>query len=105
MKPLTNYKEFTVFRIPEKYDIEYVSELKQEIMKLIESGKINFIIDFSDTKTINSPGLGLLISIYKTLKEKNGKLKLVGVKKNILSIFTITKLNTVFDIHDSMESI
>ncbi|HPG29573.1 MAG TPA: STAS domain-containing protein [bacterium] len=105
MKPLTNYKEYSVFKLPEKFDSEIVSELKQEIIRMIEKGKLDFIIDFTETRIINSPGLGLLISIFKTLKEKNGKLKFFGVHKNLISIFTITKLNSVFEIFDSIEEI
>ena len=105
MKTLTNYKGYSVFKLPEKFDSEIVSELKQEIIKMIDKDKLDFIIDFTDTRIINSPGLGLLISIFKTLKEKNGKLKFFGINKNLISIFTITKLDSVFEIFNSIDEI
>ncbi|NLL60656.1 MAG: STAS domain-containing protein, partial [Tissierellia bacterium] len=45
-------------------------------------------------------GLGVLMSIYKNMKERNLNFKIVNLKPNIYKLFDITGLNKVFDIRE-----
>jgi len=87
-----------------------VLELSKDELELIHSGdlkiatneeiKINKYIafDLKNIQTINSSGLGILISCLKSIKENKGNLRLLNVNEKIKKIFSITKLYLIFDI-------
>ena len=73
-------------------------DLKSLVNEQISKKNSKIMFDFVNIDNINSSGLGVLISCLKTIKDKNGKFKLVNVNDKIKKIFTITKLNLVFDL-------
>lgn len=50
-----------------------------------------YAIDLSEVNSINSSGLGILISCYKSVKDADGDLKLINANDKLLNIFKITK--------------
>jgi len=64
----------------------------------------NVIIDFSRLRLINSLGMGMIISCYLHLKKINGNLKLVQPNNNVRFYLTISKLDSVFDIYESIDT-
>jgi anti-sigma B factor antagonist len=46
-------------------------------------------------------GLGELISSHVTLRQKGGEIKLINLTERIQDLMTITKLLTVFDVHEN----
>jgi len=79
-------------------DIYTSSELKNKINELIEEKNKNIIINGEQLDYIDSTGLGVLMSIYKKLQDKNLNIKVVNLKPNIYKLFDITGLNKVFNI-------
>jgi anti-anti-sigma factor len=53
----------------------------------------------ANLNSVNSAGLGVLIGILNKVRNSSGSLKLVNVNDRIQNIFTITKLNLIFDIN------
>ena len=45
----------------------------------------------------------MLITLHKRVQEHNGTLKLSNINRQIFQVFKITRLNRVFDIHDTAE--
>ena len=79
-----------------------IQGLENSIMSLIdEVSGINLIIDFSNVKFLTSSALGLLIRVIRKMHEIGGKLKLCSIDPKIFEVFTITRLDKVFDIYDS----
>lgn len=82
-------------------DVYTSPQLKQDIMRLAESGVKHVIINLSKVEYLDSTGLGVLIGGLKRLRESGGSLVLVGPGMRILRIFEITGLNKIFDIYDT----
>ncbi len=78
--------------------------LHDKLHEIIDAGRGKVVIDLSGVDWMNSTGLGILISSYTTLRNSNGELKLANVTDKIQSLLVITKLVSVFDAHDSVES-
>jgi len=79
-----------------------IQGLENSIMALIEQvSGINLIINFCNIKFLTSSALGLLIRVIKKIHETGGKLKLCSIDPKIFEVFTITRLDKVFDIYDS----
>jgi anti-sigma B factor antagonist len=78
-------------------------EFSDLLHKLLEEGKKNVIIDLSETKFMNSSGLGMLISGYTTVKNGGGAMKLANATEKIESLLVITKLITIFEHFTSVD--
>jgi anti-sigma B factor antagonist len=79
-------------------------EFSDLLHKLLDEGKKNVIIDLSETKFMNSSGLGMLISGYTTVKNGGGVMKLANATEKIESLLVITKLITIFEHFTSVDS-
>ncbi|GAB6189773.1 anti-sigma F factor antagonist [Marinitoga arctica] len=70
-----------------------------EISDLINKKDIStIIIDFSALTTIDSSGIGQLISLKKKLNESNKELILINMDEKVKKLFSLLKLQEVFNI-------
>ncbi|HOT97321.1 MAG TPA: STAS domain-containing protein [bacterium] len=67
--------------------------------ELRERGDKWVVVDLARVQTMNSSGLGALISGLNIMRQAGGDLKLAGVNEKVEKLLTITKLRTVFDCH------
>lgn len=78
-------------------------QLKQKILDELRDGGLKFVIDFSETGYIDSSGLGLLVTLSKKISETGGSLRLAALNQDLMSLFELTKLDTLLAIFDSVE--
>ncbi len=83
----------------ERIDAHNSTELKEYLLQMIENGKIHILIQLGDVRFIDSSGLGALLSGNKHVAAKSGKLALINIQKQVLSMFELTRLNRVFEIY------
>jgi anti-sigma B factor antagonist len=82
-----------------------VKTIAEELMRLVDNTfKIKLLIDFSNVEYLSSAVLGKLVAIHKKVAEGKGQMKLAAIKPAIKEVFKITKLDKVFDIHDTHHS-
>jgi anti-sigma B factor antagonist len=76
-----------------------IKDIYNEISKLIDSNpKIKLILDFEKVDYLSSAVLGKLVALNKEVKNIKGRMVLANIKKPILEVFKITKLEKVLDI-------
>ncbi|MFO0972752.1 MAG: STAS domain-containing protein [Phycisphaerae bacterium] len=93
--------QFTDRKILDELSIQ---EINEELMSLVDKNDgARLLLSFSNVDHLASAALGMLISLNKRVKEKKGLLKLSDIKPQIYEIFKITRLNKMFDIHDTLE--
>ncbi len=78
-------------------------ELKNRLLEELENGSRRFLVDFSATGYIDSSGLGVLVSLSKKIREQGGELRLSSLNEDLRTLFELTKLDTLFRIHDTRE--
>ena len=94
--------EFTDRRI---VDHDAIAEISQQLTSLLEQRPgLRVLIDFSSVEHLSSSALGFLVSFAKRLTESGGHLKLCNIHPAIYEAFVITRLNQVFEIHDSTQA-
>lgn len=76
---------------------------KAAMIDLIRTGGNRVLLDLSKVGLIDSRGLGVLISLLKSLGP-GGMLGLCAVNENVYRVFEVTKLNQVFTLHPDVES-
>lgn len=70
---------------------------------LDKGGSRHILIDLGEVSTIDSSGVGELVSAYTTVTNRGGSLKLLNLPPKVSDILQITQLITVFDVHDDEE--
>jgi anti-sigma B factor antagonist len=85
-----------------RIDASVATEFKSQIIELIGKRDEKIVINLSDVDFIDSSGLGVLVLVLRKLGP-DGKIRLCKVKDSVRSIFELTRLNEVFDIHKTVE--
>ena len=75
--------------------------LRNAVHQAIESGTTKVLINLHEVSTIDSSGVGELVSAYTTATNRGIRLKLVNLPDKVADILTVTQLITVFDVYDS----
>ncbi len=74
--------------------------LRQIVRDLLEKGQKKIVLNLADVNYIDSSGIGELVTGYTTARTHGGELKLLHLTKRVHDLLQITKLYTVFDVHD-----
>lgn len=61
------------------------------------------IVDLTHVEYMNTPGLAVLVEALQSTRKTKTRLVLCGINPRVKAIFQIAKLNTVFEIVDSLD--
>jgi anti-sigma B factor antagonist len=75
--------------------------LRNAVQEAINSGATKVVINLKDVTTIDSSGVGELVSAFTTATNRGVKLSLANLPSKVSDILQITQLITVFDVFDS----
>lgn len=89
----------TIFKLEEKsLDHSLAAQLKTELVFLQKEINNQFIIDLSDVTKCDSSGLSVLLFSERIERDKERKLMLINVNKNVEDLMKIARLDRVFEI-------
>ncbi len=82
-----------------------IQQIGAEIARLVDaSPQPKILISFANVDHLSSAALGTLITINNRVRSKDGQLRLANIDPQIYEVFVITKLNRLFQIHDTTQS-
>jgi anti-sigma B factor antagonist len=76
------------------------SALRDVLRDLTAKGNKKILLNLGDVSYIDSSGIGELVSGFTTVANQGGTLKLLSLTKRVKDLLQITKLYTVFDVHE-----
>ena len=79
---------------------EGCSQLRELIRDLLAKGRKHILLNLGEVTYIDSSGIGELVSGFTAVSNQGGHLKLLNLTKKVHDLLQITKLLTVFDVHD-----
>ncbi len=74
--------------------------VRNTVREVLKNGGRKIILNLGDVNYIDSSGIGELVSTYTSVTNQGGKLILLNLTKKIQELLAITKLLTVFEVHD-----
>jgi anti-sigma B factor antagonist len=80
------------------------AQFKKTVAQLLEQGRVNLLIDLSSVKFLDSSGLGALVRAMTTSQNEGGQTKLLGAGPQIRKLLEMTKLDSVFEMYDDLET-
>jgi anti-sigma B factor antagonist len=94
----------TVIDCPSRLDANVSDDLKNIIVKRIEENNYKFVINLSDTKYVDSSGLGAIVSRISVTRTNKGDVRLVTKTKEILDLLDLTRLNKILKCYGDVKS-
>ncbi len=79
-------------------DADTVSAFKKVAYDLVGAGSTRIVIDCANLTFIDSMGLGVLISLLRRVRQRNGDVKVASLSDEVKTIFEITRLHRLFDV-------
>jgi anti-sigma B factor antagonist len=76
------------------------SALRDALRDMISKNQKKILLNLGEVNYIDSSGIGELVSGFTTVTNSGGQLKLLNLNKRVKDLLQITKLYTVFDVHD-----
>jgi anti-sigma B factor antagonist len=76
------------------------SALRDLMRELVGKGQKKILLNLGEVSYIDSSGIGELVSGFTTVTNSGGELKLLNLNKRVKDLLQITKLYTVFDVHE-----
>jgi anti-sigma B factor antagonist len=93
--------ELTHRKILDEMNISQIGEQLNAMVSGAETPKL--VLDFSNVSHMSSSALGMLITVHKHVREKDGDLRLCNIQPSIYEVFVITRLNEIFEIAKSRD--
>jgi anti-sigma B factor antagonist len=72
--------------------------LRDLMVGLLTDGNRHFVLNLGNVEYIDSSGLGQLITIWSSVRNKGGHMTVLSPTKRVERLFEITRLNKVFEI-------
>lgn len=99
-----NENNFAVLSINGNIVLEDTAKLKETVEVFIEDENLEgVILNCAEVEFVDSSGLGLIVSIYKTLLKRGRKFGLTHLNERTREIFILTKLDKILTITGSDE--
>jgi anti-sigma B factor antagonist len=76
----------------------------KKLIEHIEKGYRKFVLDLAKVTWMNSSGLGLLISVFTSIRRANGEVSMAAATERIKSLFTITLLDKIVKMSPSVDA-
>ncbi len=93
-------KKVAIFKPSGRLDAERYQEMKTEAMSVANTGPDVLIIDLEEIDFVDSRGLGLLITILKSMRSIGGRLILCSAGEQIKILLSLTNTDSLFEIYD-----
>ncbi|MFY9586583.1 MAG: STAS domain-containing protein [Actinomycetota bacterium] len=94
---------WTVLDVEGEVDVFTAPKLREKIIALLDGGSDHLVVNLEKVLFMDSTGLGVLVGGLKRVKENNGELALAGAQGTVLRVLSVTGLNAVFPMHDTVD--
>lgn len=95
--------EWAVVDVEGEVDVFTAPKLREQIIGLLTAGNDRIVVNLEKVDFMDSTGLGVLVGGLKRVKEKDGSLALAGAHGTVLRVLSVTGLNSVFPLHETVE--
>ncbi len=83
---------------------EESNALREQVKAMLAAGQKKIVLNMSDVTYIDSSGLGALVAAHHSARMQGASLKLSHLGTKFQEILQVTKLLTVFEVHDTEAS-
>lgn len=93
----------TIVGITGRLDQVLTPQLENSLLTLLNEGHHQIIVDMGGVDYINSSGLRVLVTAWRSARQQNGNLVLCGLNQRVGNIFAMVGFDKVFKIYATCE--
>lgn len=86
----------TVLEIDGALDAVTAPDLRPIVEQLVNERKKAVTLELSSLRLIDSSGVGMIVSLWRRIRDHGGQLKIVGLRDQPRAIFRLLSLDRVF---------
>lgn len=90
-----------VFAMPVTLDSVSAPNIKREVLRLLAESAGEVRVDLMATTFMDSAGIGFLVTVYRTAKERGQSVTIVQAKGQPLSLIRSVQMDRVINIEDA----
>lgn len=75
--------------------------LRDAVHEALEAGVRSILLNLANVSTLDSSGIGEMVSAFTTVTNRGGKLKLCCLPSKVSDILQITQLISVFEVYET----
>ena len=79
---------------------EETTSLRDTLKGLVGRGEKKILLNLAGVNYMDSSGLGTLVGGYTSVASQKGQMKLVHLNSKVHDLLRVTKLVTVFEVHE-----
>jgi anti-sigma B factor antagonist len=83
---------------------EGAASLREALQHLAADGKRKIVLNLAGLTSLDSAGIGVLVSSYATINRSGGHVKVSNLSTRVKDVLLITKLLTVFEVYDDEQA-
>lgn len=96
--------EVCILSVEGNIALDGVNDVKSYIKPFLNDETVKgIVVNFENVNFIDSSGIGLIVSAFKTLQQRDAKLALCLLSKKNQEIFSMTRLDKILNIYSSEE--
>ena len=92
-----------VVEIKGKVTIGYDAKMRDTILEALDAGAQNVLLNMRDVSKIDSSGVGELVAAHNNIRDRGGRLLLVGLSERLAAVLQITNLLGVLEIYSDID--
>ncbi len=90
-----------ILKLFDKIDANCSRNLLTIIKGMVGDNKLKLLLDLRNVESVDSSGLGMMISCLKTVNNAGGLMKISHLHNSTKNTFYLTRLDRIFEIYDN----
>ena len=84
-------------------DVATCPQLRDVLAELVDQSIYHLVVDLEKVSFLDSSGIGVLVGVYRRIREHGGSLRLTGPRPAVRRVLELTKVTTLLPIHGTVE--
>jgi anti-sigma B factor antagonist len=84
-------------------DVATCPQLREVLDELVDLGIYHLVVDLEKVRFLDSSGIGLLMGVYRRIREHGGSLRLTGPSPQVRRVLELTRVTTLLPIFATVD--
>ncbi len=100
---LSTVGEWVVIAVIGEIELATAPRLRQQVVTVVGEGHIKIVLDLSKVDFVDSIGLGVIVSVLKRVRSRNGDLIVAGPAPRVRALFELTRLDEIVELYADLD--
>jgi anti-sigma B factor antagonist len=84
-------------------DVATCPQLRDLLNEVVDQGVYHLVVDLEKVSFLDSSGIGVLVGVYRRIREHGGSLRLTGPSVAVRRVLELTRVTTVLPLSATVE--